>query len=88
MFRIIYIGINSYKNTFLITYTKNDKINIVVRPENIKLTKVKRNYNCLKGIITNMVYDGYITKVFVKVDNRWVLNKDWKSKQVFYIIEQ
>jgi spermidine/putrescine transport system ATP-binding protein len=51
-------------------YTLNDKISIVIRPENIKLTKVKRKNNCLQGIITNMVYDGYITKVFVEVNGK------------------
>ena len=50
-------------------YTLNDKINIIIRPENIKLTKNERNNNCIKGTITNMVYDGYITKIFVKVNN-------------------
>ena len=51
------------------TYDIGEDLSIVVRPENIKLTKVERKNNCLSGIITNMVYDGYITKVFVKVDN-------------------
>lgn len=50
-------------------YTLNDKLSIVVRPENIKLTKVERKMNTLKGQIVNMVYDGYLTKVFVKVNN-------------------
>ncbi len=72
-------------------YTLNDKINIVIRPENMKLTNTKRDMNCLKGIIENMVYDGYITKVFVNVDNvsyEVIIkgnNKDYKEKDEVYI---
>ena len=72
-------------------YTLNDKFTIVVRPENIKLTKTAMNNNCLRGIITNMVYDGYITKIFVKVNNNiYELitkgnDKDFKEKEMVYI---
>ncbi len=54
-------------------YTKNnefnvgDKVSIVIRPENIKITKSERLKNCLEGVITDMVYDGSFTKIMVKV---------------------
>ncbi len=51
-------------------YVLNDKITIVVRPENVKLTKTERKNNCLTGRVSNVVYDGYITKVFVNIDGK------------------
>ena len=72
-------------------YTLNDKLSVVIRPENIKLTKTERKSNCLQGIITNLVYDGYITKVFVKVDNNTYEliikgnEKEFKEKEMVYI---
>ncbi len=62
------------KDKFDLTITEDnyqigDSVNIVVRPENIRLTLVARKNNCIQGTITNMVYDGYITKVFIKVNN-------------------
>ena len=72
-------------------YTLNDKLSVVIRPENIKLTKTERKNNCLQGVITNLVYDGYITKVFVKVDNNTYEliikgnEKEFKEKETVYI---
>ena len=72
-------------------YTLNDKLSVVIRPENIKITKTERKNNCLQGVITNLVYDGYITKVFVKVDNNTYEliikgnEKEFKEKETVYI---
>ena len=72
-------------------YMLNDKINVVIRPENIKISKTERNINSFKGIINNLVYDGYITKVFIKLDNYICeaiikgTEKDYKENEEVYI---
>ncbi len=47
-----------------------DKVDVVVRPENIKISKTERKTNCLKGIVSEQVYDGAFTKVMIKVDKQ------------------
>jgi spermidine/putrescine transport system ATP-binding protein len=49
-------------------YKVGDTVNVIVRPENIKITKKERKHNCLEGIIQEQIYDGYFTKVLVKVN--------------------
>lgn len=46
------------------------KINLVIRPEDIKLSKTERKTNCLEGVIKDLIYDGAITKVMVNVDGK------------------
>lgn len=49
-----------------------DKINILVRPENIKVSS-----NVLKesitGIVTDIIYDGAINKLFIEIDEELIL---------------
>lgn len=47
----------------------NTKVEIVVRPENMKLTKTERQINCFKGVIEDQIYDGAFTKNLVKVND-------------------
>ena len=42
----------------------HDKIKIMVRPENVKISKNDIN-NSIEGIIKELVYDGAVTKLFV-----------------------
>ena len=42
----------------------NDKINILIRPENIKISKNELK-DSIKGIVKDIVYDGAITKLFI-----------------------
>lgn len=48
-------------------YKVGDTVNVIVRPENIKLTKKERKFNCLEGVIQEQIYDGSFTKVLIKV---------------------
>lgn len=42
----------------------NDKINLMIRPENVHISH-KPSKNSIKGIIKTVVYDGSITKLFI-----------------------
>ena len=46
----------------------NEKVKIVVRPENIKISKIEK-MNSLQGIIREKIYDGATTKFIVKTEN-------------------
>jgi len=48
---------------------ENKDINIIVRPENIKLSKTLKKENCFKAVITNLIYDGAFTKIHLKWQN-------------------
>ena len=48
----------------------DDEVNVIVRPENMKITRSERKVNCLEGIIQEQVYDGACTKILVEVDNK------------------
>lgn len=69
----------------------DDKINLVIRPEDIRLTKTEKDVNCLKGEIIDLIYDGAFTKVSVKVDNVTIktmiigTNKYYKKGDEAYI---
>lgn len=45
-------------------------VDLVVRPENVKITKTERKNNCLEGEIQEQIYDGAFTKILVKVGKR------------------
>ena len=47
-------------------YKVGDEVNIIVRPENIKLFTNDKRGNGFKGIVSDLIYDGYYTKVLVK----------------------
>lgn len=52
-----------FNNDFL----EGNEVNIVVRPENIKLTRTERKNNCFEGKIIEQIYDGAFTKILIKV---------------------
>ena len=47
-------------------YKVGEEVNIIVRPENIMLFNNDKRGNGFKGVISDLIYDGYYTKVFVK----------------------
>ena len=51
-------------------YKVGDSVHVIVRPENIKISTTERKTNCLKGVISEQVYDGAFTKVMIKVNKQ------------------
>lgn len=49
-----------------------EKVNLVIRPENVKISKMAKRKNYIKGKVEEQVYDGAFTKVFIKVENKTV----------------
>lgn len=47
-----------------------DKVKVVIRPENIKISKNLRLENSMSGIIEELIYDGSSTKLNVKVKDK------------------
>ncbi len=74
------------------------KINLVIRPEDIRLSRTKKDVNCLECVIKELIYDGAFTKVIVDVEGltiktmitgtNWHYKKDdtayiwWKMEDV------
>lgn len=54
-----------------------DKLNIVIRPENVKISKTAQKNNCLEGAVDNLIYDGAFTKIYIKVGKKII-------KSVYY----
>ena len=48
----------------------NKEIDIVVRPENIKISKTEKNTNCFSGIISEQIYDGAFMKNIIRVGHK------------------
>ena len=46
----------------------DQNINLIIRPEDIRLAKTPKKINCLECVIDDLIYDGAFTKVTVKVD--------------------
>lgn len=59
------------KETIIINgeYKNGSEIKVVVRPENIKLSKTERKNNCFKGKVNDEIYDGSVTKLIIKTEN-------------------
>ena len=69
----------------------NQKINLVIRPEDIRLSRTEKKENCLECVIEDLIYDGAFTKVIVKVDNTIIksmligTNRYYKKGDTAYI---
>ncbi|MBQ6495423.1 MAG: ABC transporter ATP-binding protein [Bacilli bacterium] len=69
---------------------KNDKINLLIRPENIKLSKNELK-NSIKGVVKDVVYDGSVTKLFIDTEGDLNLkvntngNIDIKEEEEIYL---
>ena len=80
--------------TFEVPSSKNDKvkdkINIMIRPENIKISKNELK-NSIEGVIKDVVYDGAVTKLFVDTEGELDLkvnasgNIDFKEEETIYL---
>ena len=53
-------------------YNIGEEVDIIIRPENIKLTKTPVKTNCLAGKIIEQIYDGALTKVILKTSKNTV----------------
>ena len=51
-------------------YKDNIEVDLIVRPENVKITKEKPKGFCLLGTIHEQIYDGAFTKILIKVGNK------------------
>lgn len=58
-----------------------DKINIMIRPENINITKEKVN-GSIEGIVKDVIYDGSVIKLFVKTDGKTVFKVTVEGNQI------
>ena len=69
---------------------KNDKINLLIRPENIKLSKNELK-NRIKGVVKDVVYEGSVTKLFIDTEGDLNLkvntngNIDIKEEEEIYL---
>lgn len=48
-------------------YQIGDYLSIIVRPENMKISKTSRKINCLEGTILEEIYTGSVTLILVEV---------------------
>lgn len=53
-------------------YQKGDLVDVVIRPENIKISKELKKENSLFGIVKELIYDGSSTKLIFKIDKQMV----------------
>lgn len=69
----------------------DQKINLVIRPEDVRLSRTEKNINCLKCVIDELIYDGAFTKIMVKVNNLTIktlltgTNRYYKKGDTAYI---
>jgi len=53
-------------------YAVGDIVDIVIRPENIKISSSLKKHNSIARIIKEMIYDGSSTKLIFKINNQMV----------------
>lgn len=53
-------------------YNIGDCVDIVIRPENIKISNSLRKENSFSGIINELIYDGSSTKLIFKIDDQMI----------------
>jgi len=53
-------------------YKIGDKVDIVIRPENIKISSKVKNHNSFRAVIKEMIYDGSSTKLIFDYDKKIV----------------
>ena len=73
------------KNFMVNGYKIGDRVNVVVRPENIKISKTEKKINCLSGKIYEQIYDGAFTKILIKI-GRKVIKVTVSGKEKLYDI--
>ena len=63
-------------------YQTNEIIKLIIRPENIKITKTKTN-NSIKGIITDEIYDGAMTKYIISITDKIQLKANFYGIDIY-----
>ena len=53
-------------------YDVGDNVDIVIRPENIKISNSLKEKNSFSGIVKELIYDGSSTKLIFKIDNQMI----------------
>jgi len=53
-------------------YKEGEKVDIVIRPENVKISSSLKKKNSLAGVIKEMIYDGSSTKLIFKINKQMV----------------
>lgn len=71
-------------------YNVGDKVKIVLRPENIKISDKLKKLNSMNGVIEELIYDGASTKMIVDVENEMIKvvvfgnDKRYKRKEILH----
>lgn len=87
------VSIDGYSNFQVLNngFNVGDIVNVVIRPENIKISFKSRKTNCLKGKIFEQIYDGAFTKILIKIGKKVVKaiisgnDRDFNNKDEVYI---
>lgn len=53
-------------------YKLGSKVDIVIRPENIKISSNLKSKNSMSGVVSELIYDGSSTKLIFKIDNKLI----------------
>ena len=53
-------------------YRVGSRVDIVIRPENIKISSSLKSKNSMSGIVKESIYDGSSTKLIFKIDGRMI----------------
>ena len=53
-------------------FNVGDKVDVVIRPENIKISSTLKSKNSFVGIVKELIYDGSSTKLIFKIDNKLI----------------
>lgn len=63
-------------------YQINETVKLIIRPEDIKITKTKTN-NSIKGIITDEIYDGAMTKYIISITDKMQLKVNFYGIDIY-----
>lgn len=63
-------------------YQINETVKLIIRPEDIKITKTKTN-NSIKGIITDEIYDGAMTKYIISITDKIQLKANFYGIDIY-----
>lgn len=65
-----------------VDYKSLEQVKLIIRPENIKITKTKGN-NSIKGVIKDEIYDGALTKFIIEVADSIALKVNFYGLDTF-----
>lgn len=63
-------------------YQINETVKLIIRPEDIKITKTKTD-NSIKGIITDEIYDGAMTKYIISITDKIQLKVNFYGIDIY-----